>query len=82
MDAIVWIAGLVCLLIGSLIGYLLRYTYGKMKLTSAEQKAVRISKEAVRDAEIKKNEIIISGREEIQKERLELEREVRSSRLE
>lgn len=82
MDAIVWIAGLVCLLIGSLIGYLLRYTYGKMKLTSAEQKAVRISKEAVRDAEIRKNEIIISGREEIQKERLELDREVRSSRLE
>lgn len=78
----IWIIIPVCLCLGFLLGFLVRYAYAKMKLTSIEQKAVRLVSESQKDAELKRNQILLEGREEIAKERTELDKEVRSTRSE
>lgn len=77
-----WMIASLCLLIGFLLGFLLRFFYAKVRLTSIEQKAIRTEKESAIQAEIKKNEIIYAGRELIAREKQELEKEVKSSRSE
>lgn len=78
----IWIIIPVCLCLGFLIGFLVRYAYGKMRLTSIEQKAIRLNAESIREAELKKKQILLEGRDEIAKERTELDKEVRSTRSE
>lgn len=73
---------LLCLLIGCILGIVIRFIYGKVKLTSAENEAKRRLNEIAKDAEIKKNELILSGRDQIAKERIEFDKEVRLTRSE
>ncbi|MCQ2397758.1 MAG: ribonuclease Y [Sphaerochaetaceae bacterium] len=64
------------------IGWLGRWLYGKLKLTSIEQKAIRLNQEAIRDAESKSKEILLEGRDKLLQEQLEQEREERERRAE
>ena len=69
---------LVCLA----VGWLLRWIYGKIKLTSIEQKAIRLNQEVIRDAESKSREILLEGRDKILQEKLQQEKEYHERRAE
>ncbi len=72
----------VALAIGVAVGMLLRKRNAEKAIGSAEEEAVRIVNDAVKDAESKKRETLLEAKEEIHKERTELEREVKSRRAE
>ncbi len=76
------LVSLLCCVIGIAIGFLSRWMYGKVKLTSVEQKAKRLDKEATKNAEAKYKEIILEARVQIQKEQQAQEAEARERRSE
>ncbi len=79
MSTIIWI--LLCLsCIG--IGWLVRWLYGKVKLTSVEQQAVRLNQEAIKEAEAESNKLLLETRDKLLKEQMEQEREARDRRSE
>ena len=69
-------------LAGVLLGWLIRWLYAKFQLSASEQRAERLKRDAVREAEAEKKEIILEGRDELQHERNEQERELRDRRNE
>ncbi len=69
-------------LIGILLGWFARWMYGRYKLTSVEQEAIRLEREAIDKAEAKKKEIVLEGKDQLLKERQQQEREARESRIE
>lgn len=72
---------LLCL-VSICIGWFGRWLYGKFKLTSVEQQAVRLNQEAIKDAEAKSKEIILETRDRLLKEQLDQEKEERERRAE
>lgn len=70
------------LVVGTLIGYLLRRVIGEAKIGSAEAEAQRILDQAKKTAETKHREIVLEARDNAQKLRAEVERESRERRLE
>ncbi|NLC38356.1 MAG: ribonuclease Y [Clostridia bacterium] len=77
---IVW--AIVFLLIGIVVGFLVRKYIAEAKITSAEEAAARILEEAEKSAEAKKREAILEAKEEVHRLRSELERESRERRNE
>ena len=69
-------------LAGVILGWLIRWLYAKFQLSSTEQKAARLSEEAVKDAEAKSREIQLETRDQLLKERHQQERENRERRNE
>ena len=67
-------------LVSIILGWLIRWTYAKFKLTSIEQKAVRLNEEAIKDAEAKSKELLIETRDLLLKEQQQQEREARERR--
>ena len=55
----------------------MRWLYGKVKLTSVEQQAVRLTQEAIKEAEAESNKVLLEGRDTLLKEQMEQEREAR-----
>ena len=72
----------VMLVLGILIGYLLRRIIGEAKIASAEAEAKRILDQATKAAETKHREIVLEARDNAQKLRAEVEKESRERRLE
>lgn len=72
---------LLCL-VSIALGWLFRWLYGKVKLTSVEQQAVRLEQEAIKNADAKSKEIILETRDRLLKEQLEKEKEERDRRSE
>jgi len=64
------------------LGWLLRWIYAKFKLTSIEQRAIRLDQEAIKDAEAKKKELVLETRDELLKEKQQQEKEARERRSE
>ena len=64
------------------LGWFCRWVFGKIKLTSVEQQAVRLNNEAIKSAEAKSKEIILETRDKLLAEQLEQEREERERRAE
>ena len=79
MSIVMWI--LLCL-VGVVVGWFCRWFYGKIKLTSIEQKAIRLKDEAIKQAEAESKEILLEGRDKLLKEQLQQEREDRERRSE
>ncbi len=74
---------LICIplcLVSIVIGWFIRWTYAKFKLTSIEQKAVRLNEEAIKEAEAKSKELLIETRDLLLKEQQQQEREARERR--
>ncbi len=69
-------------LAGVILGWLIRWLYAKFQLSSTEQKAARLSEEAVKEAEAKSREIQLETRDQLLKERHQQERENRERRNE
>jgi ribonuclease Y len=65
-----------------LVGWTIRWLYAKTQLSSAEQRAERLNQDAIKEAEAKKKELILETRDQLMKERNQLEREYRDGRLE
>lgn len=79
MPVIVWILLCLCC-IG--MGWLGRWFYGKVKLTSVEQQAIRLNQEAIKEAEAKSKELLLETRDTLLKEQKQQEREERERRNE
>ena len=69
-------------LAGVFLGWLIRWLFARLQLSSAEQKASRIVGEAVREAEAKKKEAILESKDQLLHERNQLEKETRERRIE
>lgn len=76
------IVGLVALVIGLFVGYLLRKSIGEKEIGSAEQKAQNILLDAENSAENVKKEKILEAKEEAHKLRSDVEKEIRDRRNE
>ncbi|HHT81320.1 MAG: ribonuclease Y [Sphaerochaeta sp.] len=68
--------------IGIILGWLSRWLYAKFKLTSVEQRAVRLNQEAIKEAEAKSKELLLETRDQLLKEQQQQEREARERRIE
>lgn len=74
--------GVLCLVIGGLIGITIRKKIGEAKIGSAEEEAKRILDEARTDAESAKKTALLEAKEGIMSQRNEFEREMRERRAE
>ncbi len=69
-------------LAGILLGWIIRWLYARFQLSSSEQWAERLKRDAEKEAEARKKELILEAREALQRERNEQERELRDRRSE
>ncbi|MDD7200244.1 MAG: ribonuclease Y [Sphaerochaetaceae bacterium] len=72
-----YVITLLVAVIGIALGWSARWLYAKFKLTSIEQKAARLDAEAVKEAEAKKNELVLETRKQLLDEQRQQEREAR-----
>ena len=79
MMIIVWIA---LPLAGLILGWMIRWLYAKFQLTASEQRAERLKREAVREAEAKRKELELEAKAELMRMRETQERELRERRKE
>lgn len=77
-----WILWIILPLAGFTLGWIIRWLYAKFQLTATEQVAARIKKDAVREAEAIKKEMLLEAREKVISERNQHERETRERRTE
>jgi len=80
MRIIVWYV--IIPLAGIFLGWLIRWLYARFQLTSSEQKAERVIREALTEAEAKKKEALLEIKDRQIRERNQLERETRERRIE
>lgn len=73
---------LILVVLGTVLGFTLRWLYSKFKLTSAEQKAQRLMSEAEKDAEARGKELILETRDKLLSEQQQVEKEARERRCE
>ncbi len=76
------LVGLVCAVVFSFLGYVIRKRVAEKEIGSAEEEARRIINEALRNAESKNREMLVEAKEEIHKSRMEVEKEAKESRVE
>ncbi len=69
-------------LAGAILGWTIRWLYARFQLSSTEQRAERLKKDAAKDAEARKKELILETRDALQRERNEQERELRERQKE
>lgn len=79
MGLLTWVA---LPLAGVILGWSIRWLYAKFQLSSSEQKAERLKRDAQKEAEAKKREILLETKDELLRERNEQERELRERRNE
>ncbi|MBQ6496099.1 MAG: ribonuclease Y [Firmicutes bacterium] len=73
---------LAALVIGLLVGYILRKSIGEKTIGNAEAKAANMLLDAEKNAENIKKELILEAKEESQRQRNEVEKEIRERRNE
>lgn len=76
------VIGIIALVLGLLIGYILRKTVGEKAIGSAEQKAKNLILDAENRSETIRKEYVLEAKEEAHKMRSDVEREVRERRAE
>lgn len=69
-------------LFGLILGWTIRWLYARFQLSSSEQKAERVTQEAIKEAEAKKRELLIETKDQLLQERNQQEREFRERRSE
>lgn len=76
------IVGIICAIIGIVVGIIIRKNISESKIGSAEEEAKRIMDEAVKEADTRKKEILVEAKDEAHKTRNEYERENKERRNE
>ena len=71
------ITGIVCLAVGVVIGFLYRKSVAEKAIGDAETEATRIINEAIKAGETKKRESVLEAKDEIHRQRVEADREIR-----
>ena len=74
--------GVVCLIIGGLLGILYRKKVAEAKIGTAEQKARELVDEGKKQAETAKKEALLSAKEEIMRQKNDMEQEIKERRSE
>jgi ribonuclease Y len=69
-------------LAGAVLGWTIRWLYARFQLSSTEQLAQRLKKDAAKEAEARQKELILETRDALQRERNEQERELRDRQKE
>ena len=69
-------------LAGLILGWLSRWIYARFQLSATEQRAERLKRDAVKDAEALKKELILETKDELLRERNRQEKELREERSE
>ncbi|PWL45152.1 MAG: ribonuclease Y [Clostridiales bacterium] len=84
MDAAIWaiLAGVVCLGLGSGVGYLYRKNIAEKKIGRAEETVVRLIEDAQKKAEAIRKETVLEAKEEVHKLRSEFDKESKDRRNE
>src|SRR6056297_590657 len=77
MQLLLWI---VLPLTGLILGWLIRWIYARFQLSASEQRAERLKRDAVKDAEALKKELILETKDELLRERNQQEKELREER--
>ena len=73
---------MICILLGVLVGYIVRKTVGEKAIGSAEQTAKNLILDAEKKAETIKKEIAIEAKEEAHKLRTDIDKEIKDRRAE
>ena len=76
------ITGIVCLAVGVVIGFLYRKSVAEKAIGDAETEATRIINEAIKAGETKKRESVLEAKDEIHRQRVEADRELKERRNE
>ncbi|HKJ86301.1 MAG TPA: ribonuclease Y [Spirochaetia bacterium] len=79
MQLLLWI---VLPLAGLILGWLIRWIYARFQLSASEQRAERLKRDAVKDAEALKKELILETKDELLRERNQQEKQLREERSE
>ncbi len=74
--------GVVCLVLGGLLGILYRKKVAEAKIGTAEQKAKELVEEGQKQAETAKKEALLSAKEEIMRQKNDMEQEIKERRSE
>lgn len=74
--------GIALPLVGIILGWTIRWVYARFQLSSVEQRADRLSQDAIREAEARKRELLLETKDQLLKERNSQEREFRERRNE
>ncbi|WP_455675352.1 ribonuclease Y [Pradoshia sp.] len=82
MDPITIISILLGLIVGAVVGYLLRKSIAESKISGATNAAEKIIEDAKREADALKKESLLEAKDEIHKLRTDAEKEVRERRAE
>ncbi|NCN05918.1 MAG: ribonuclease Y [Spirochaetales bacterium] len=69
-------------LAGAILGWIFRWLYARFQLSSSEQKAERLKRDAVKDAEALKREMVLETKDELLRDRNQQEKELRERRIE
>ena len=67
-------------IVGVIAGWLLRWLFSKLQLSSNEQKAERIKSEAIKEAETAKTRMLLEAKESLLKDKNQAEKEIRERR--
>ncbi|MDO4175924.1 MAG: ribonuclease Y [Bacillota bacterium] len=76
------VVGLIALIIGLLVGYILRKSIGEKTIGNAETKARNMILDAEKNAENIRKEVVLEAKEEAQRQRNDAEKEIRERRNE
>jgi len=69
-------------LAGLVLGWIIRWLYARFQLSSSEQKAERLKRDAVKDAEVLKRDLVLETKDELLRERNTQAKELREQRAE
>ncbi|MHB9296589.1 putative ribonucrease Y [Pillotina sp. SPG140] len=69
-------------LAGLALGWFIRWLYARFQLSAAEQQAVLIKQDVIKEAEAKKREILLEAKDQIIRDKSQQERETRERRTE
>lgn len=67
-------------LAGLILGWTIRWLYARLQLSASEQRAERIKVDAIKEAEAKKKEILLEAKDQVIRDRNQLEKETRERR--
>ena len=77
-----WVLYVILPVAGIVLGWIIRWMYARFQLTASEQKAKRLTQDAIKEAEAQKKEILLNAKDELIRERNQQERENRERRAE
>ncbi len=69
-------------IVGIILGWTIRWLYARFQLSASEQLAERVKRDAIKEAEAQKKEILLEAKEQLIRERNQQERENREWRAE